>query len=166
MPVSSKNKKPPFTNRHQGRELALQLLYAFEMISGKGPGSISTLKTVIANYKIVEREHEIPLNDFTIDLLQTVINNLGQVDQHLKDVITNWKLDRLSHIDRNLLRLAVAEIYFFGDIPPKVTINEYIDIAKEYSTPQSGQFVNGILDNIHKDLVRDGNMQKTEYKKH
>jgi len=148
MPVSSKNKKPPFTNRHQGRELALQLLYAFEMISGKGPGSISTLKTVIANYKIVEREHEIPLNDFTIDLLQTVINNLGQVDQHLKDVITNWKLDRLSHIDRNLLRLAVAEIYFFGDIPPKVTINEYIEIAKVFGDNDSPSFVNGILDSI------------------
>ena len=148
MPVSSKNKKPPFTNRHQGRELALQLLYAFEMISREDSDFISTLKTVIKNYKIFEREHEIPLNDFTIDLLQTVINNLGQVDQHLKDVITNWKLDRLSHIDRNLLRLAVAEIYFFGDIPPKVTINEYIEIAKVFGDNDSPSFVNGILDSI------------------
>jgi N utilization substance protein B len=64
-----------------------------------------------------------------------------------------------------LMKMGVAEFLYFETIPPKVTINEYIDLAKEYSTPQSGQFVNGILDNIHKELVAEGKMQKVDYKK-
>ncbi len=64
-----------------------------------------------------------------------------------------------------LMKMGLAEFLYFETIPPKVTINEYIDLAKEYSTPQSGQFVNGILDNIHKELVEQGKMQKVDYKK-
>ena len=64
-----------------------------------------------------------------------------------------------------LMQMGVSEFLYFETIPPKVTINEYIDLAKEYSTQQSGQFVNGILDNIHKELVQQGKMQKTDYKK-
>jgi N utilization substance protein B len=64
-----------------------------------------------------------------------------------------------------MMKMGVAEFLFFETIPPKVTINEYIDLAKEYSTSQSGQFVNGILDNIHKELVQQGKMLKVEYKK-
>ena len=63
------------------------------------------------------------------------------------------------------MRLGVCELLFFETIPAKVTINEYIDLAKEYSTTQSGQFVNGILDNIHKDLEREGQLRKVEYRK-
>jgi N utilization substance protein B len=64
-----------------------------------------------------------------------------------------------------LMRMGVAEFLFFDTIPPKVTINEYIELAKEYSTEQSGQFVNGILDGIHKELVQEGKLQKTDFKK-
>jgi N utilization substance protein B len=63
------------------------------------------------------------------------------------------------------MKMGVAEFLYFETIPPKVTINEYIDLAKDYSTQQSGQFVNGILDNIHKELVQLGTMQKVDYKK-
>jgi len=64
-----------------------------------------------------------------------------------------------------MMKMGVAEFLYFETIPPKVTINEYIDLAKDYSTPQSGHFVNGILDNINKELVQQGKMNKTEYKK-
>ena len=64
-----------------------------------------------------------------------------------------------------MMKMGVAEFLYFETIPPKVTINEYIDLAKEYSTAQSGQFVNGILDNIHKELVEQGKLQKRDYKK-
>ena len=63
------------------------------------------------------------------------------------------------------MQMGVCELLYFETIPPKVTINEYIDLAKDYSTQQSGQFVNGILDNIHKELVQTGDMHKTDYKK-
>jgi N utilization substance protein B len=68
-------------------------------------------------------------------------------------------------IDMLLLRMGVCEFLYFSTIPTKVTINEYIDIAKQYSTPQSGQFVNGVLDNILKDLVKDNNINKTDRNK-
>jgi N utilization substance protein B len=64
-----------------------------------------------------------------------------------------------------MMKMGVAEFLYFETIPPKVTINEYIDLAKEYSTPQSGQFINGILDSIHKELAEQGKLQKTVYKK-
>ena len=63
------------------------------------------------------------------------------------------------------MKMGVAEFLYFETIPPKVTINEYIDIAKEYSTQQSGQFINGILDSIHKDLVQQNQLHKTDFRK-
>ena len=63
-----------------------------------------------------------------------------------------------------LMQMGVCELLYFETIPPKVTINEYIDIAKDYSTPQSGQFVNGILDSIHKELLAEGKINKTEFR--
>jgi N utilization substance protein B len=103
--------------------------------------------------------------EFAKGLLQTVIDK----DQYLQDLIVpklkNWDPERIAHLDMILMKMGVAEFLYFETIPPKVTINEYIDLAKDYSTQQSGQFVNGILDNIHKELVQQGKMQKTDYKK-
>jgi N utilization substance protein B len=69
-------------------------------------------------------------------------------------------------LDMILMRMGICELLYFETIPAKVTINEYIDLAKEYSTPQSGQFVNGILDNIHKELEQEGALKKVDFKKH
>ncbi len=89
--------------------------------------------------------------------------------EHLETLIIpklkNWDPERIAHLDMILMKMGVAEFLYFETIPPKVTINEYIDLAKEYSTQQSGQFVNGILDNIHKELVTAGKMHKVDYKK-
>lgn len=102
---------------------------------------------------------------FARDLLQTV----SEKDEHLQSLIIpklkNWDPERIALLDMILMKMGVAEFLYFETIPPKVTINEYIDLAKEYSTQQSGQFVNGILDNIHKELVLQGKMQKVDYKK-
>ena len=81
----------------------------------------------------------------------------------IKPKLNNWDADRIAVLDMILLRLGVCELLYFETIPTKVTINEYIDIAKEYSTEQSGQFVNGILDNIHKELVAAGKIQKSSH---
>ena len=78
--------------------------------------------------------------------------------------LKNWDKDRVALIDLLLLRMGVCELSYFPTIPTKVTINEYIDIAKQYSTPQSGQFVNGVLDNILKDLVKADKINKTDRK--
>ena len=102
--------------------------------------------------------------EFAKGLLQTVQDKREVLMDLIKPKLKNWDPDRIATLDMILMQMGVAEFLYFETIPPKVTINEYIDLAKEYSTPQSGQFVNGILDNIHKDLVRDEKMHKINFK--
>jgi N utilization substance protein B len=101
---------------------------------------------------------------FARNLLDAVLEKreltLGMIRPKLK----NWDADRIATLDMILMQMGVCEFLFFETIPPKVTINEYIDLAKDYSTPQSGQFVNGILDNIHKELVQEDKMHKVNFK--
>jgi len=101
---------------------------------------------------------------FANNLLQTAIEKKAYSEEVIKPKLNNWEMERIAVIDMILLRLGVCELLYFDTIPTKVTINEYIDLAKEYSTEQSGQFVNGILDNIHKELVGSGKIQKISHK--
>src|SRR5439155_14626226 len=102
--------------------------------------------------------------DFAKTLLLTVAEKSEHLESFIIPKLKNWDPERIALLDMILMKMGVAEFVYFETIPPKVTINEYIDLAKEYSTPQSGQFVNGILDNIHKDLVRDEKMHKINFK--
>ncbi len=102
--------------------------------------------------------------DFARNLLQTVIDRKEVTMGLIKPKLKNWDPDRIATLDMILMEMGVCEFLYFETIPPKVTINEYIDLAKDYSTPQSGQFVNGILDNIHKDLLRDDKLHKVNFK--
>jgi N utilization substance protein B len=139
-----------FSNWHDDGEMVVQLLAGYL----HKPGSLN-FKEMLSPDK----------DQFAKSLLQTVLDK----SDHLQGIITpklkNWDPDRIAVLDMILMKMGLAEFLYFETIPPKVTINEYIDLAKEYSTVQSGQFVNGILDNIHKELVQQGKMQKTEYKK-
>jgi N utilization substance protein B len=101
---------------------------------------------------------------FANDLLQTAIDKKTIAEDVIKPKLKNWDPERIAVIDMILLRLGVCELVYFDTIPTKVTINEYIDLAKEYSTEQSGHFVNGILDSIHKELVGNGKIQKVSHK--
>jgi len=101
---------------------------------------------------------------FAFHLLETVIDKKETNLELIRPKLKNWDADRIAVLDMILMQMGVCELLYFETIPPKVTINEYIDLAKEYSTPQSGQFVNGILDSIHKDLVTSGRLQKTNFK--
>lgn len=102
---------------------------------------------------------------FAKDLLNTVLEKKKHLETFIVPRLKNWDAERIASLDMIIMKMGVAELLFFETIPPKVTINEYIDIAKEYSTQQSGQFVNGILDNIHKELVQKGDLHKTDFKK-
>jgi len=139
-----------FTNWDDDGEMVVQLLVAYL----QKPGSYDF------NHMLSEDK-----GLFAKELLRTVLEK----DEHLQTLIIpklkNWDPERIALLDMILMKMGVAEFLYFETIPPKVTINEYIDLAKDYSTPQSGQFVNGILDNIHKDLVTDGTMKKIDYKK-
>jgi N utilization substance protein B len=99
------------------------------------------------------------------NLLLTVLDKKEITLALIKPKLNNWDPDRIATLDMILMQMGVCEFLFFETIPPKVTINEYIDLAKDYSTPQSGQFVNGILDNIHKDFIKENTMNKTDFRK-
>jgi N utilization substance protein B len=103
--------------------------------------------------------------EFATQLLYSTESKRAHLDEIIKPKLRNWDSERLALLDTILLEMGVCEFLYFETIPPKVTINEYIDLAKEYSTSQSGQFVNGILDNVRKDLEAQGRLQKVAYKK-
>ncbi|MBC7889241.1 MAG: transcription antitermination factor NusB [Ferruginibacter sp.] len=102
--------------------------------------------------------------DFAKSLLETTIEKKELSMELLKPKLKNWDAERIAALDLIIIQMGICEFLFFETIPTKVTINEYIDLAKEYSTPQSGQFINGILDNIHKELTAEGKIQKTSFK--
>lgn len=101
---------------------------------------------------------------FAKNLLLTAIDKSDYALELIKPKLKNWDSERIAVLDMILMQLGVCELLYFETIPPKVTINEYIDLAKEYSTPQSGHFVNGILDSIHKELLAENKIHKIDFK--
>ena len=138
-----------FTNWDDDGEMICQILMSYLA----KPGSVNF-------QEIISKEKW----EFAKGLLETVRDKKEVVQDLIKPKLKNWDPERIATLDMILMEMGVVEFLYFETIPPKVTINEYIDLAKEYSTPQSGQFVNGILDNIHKDLVRDEKMHKINFK--
>ena len=102
--------------------------------------------------------------DFGFNLLQTVLDKQEFVLELIKPKLKNWDADRIASLDMILLQMGICEFLYFETIPTKVTINEFIDLARSYSTPQSGQFVNGLLDNIQKELLSQNKIHKVVYK--
>ena len=139
-----------FSNWDDDGEMVIQLLVNLL----QKPGS-ADFKEMISGEK----------KDFAINLLKTVHEKSEHLQTLIIPKLKNWDPERIALLDMILMKMGVAEFLYFETIPPKVTINEYIDLAKEYSTPQSGQFVNGILDNIHKELVAEGKDAKSRLQK-
>ena len=102
--------------------------------------------------------------DFAKNLLRTVNDKESHTLELIKPKLKNWDADRIAALDLIILQMGVCELLYFETIPTKVTINEYIDIAKAYSTTQSGQFINGLLDNIHKELSAENKIIKKTFK--
>lgn len=139
-----------FTNWEDDGEMILQLLAGYL----QKPGSVDFNEILSAEKW-----------EFGKTLLLTVQEKSDHLLSFITPKLKNWDAERIAHLDMILMKMGVCEFLYFETIPPKVTINEYIDLAKEYSTAQSGHFVNGILDNIHKELTDQGNMHKIDFKK-
>lgn len=139
------------TNRRIIREKVLQILYAFE-INGEGLTNLTEgILTDVQNNSDIE---------FAKELVNKVVANKKLFDTEIKNRVSNWEIDRIALIDKILIMMGMAEISYFPDIPPKVSINEVIEIAKEYSTSNSGKFINGILDAYLSDLKKEGKLKK------
>ena len=128
------------TNRRKAREIVLNALYYYEIT---GNDTVTIIQK-ITNKKSVNKA----IKDYAKRLLEETMKNLDTIDKKLKKIIKNWDLNRVAIIDKSILRFATAEILFSPDIPVKVSIDEAVEIAKTYSTENSGRFVNGILDEI------------------
>ena len=97
---------------------------------------------------------------FGEELINFTVANQGELSDIIKEKVANWELDRIAVLDKILIKMGMVEILYFPDIPPKVSINEVIDMAKEYSTANSGKFINGILDSFLSDLKKEGKLKK------
>ena len=116
------------------------------------------------NYHFLELVSKEKL-EFARHLVTTVIEKKEYCMELIVPKLKNWDAERIAMLDMILMRMGACEFLYFETIPAKVTLNEYIDLAKDYSTPQSGHFVNGILDNIHKELSGADKLKKVDYKK-
>ena len=99
--------------------------------------------------------------EFARELIRKVRSNSDELDKRIIGRVTNWEMSRIALIDKILLRIGICEILYFPDIPPKVSINESIEIAKDFSTAGSGKFINGILDAILAEEKKEGKLNKT-----
>jgi transcription antitermination factor NusB len=142
----------PLRRRTRAREIALQLLFQFDV---RGEGYQGELGRDLGALVRDESAGDEEVHGFALRLLQGTLERRDEFDRRLRAVTRNWDLKRMAIVDRNVLRMAIYELTSCPDIPPKVAINEAIELAKKFSTANSGGFVNGILDRIRLDLEQE-----------
>lgn len=131
-------------DRSRSRAWALQVLYRWES-AGAGETILQALSRVLQSRTVAPRR--VPYLEILLEALQ---DNLPEVDRALQSSLENWRLERLSVMDRSILRLSAAEILYLEEIPPKVSIQEAIHLAEAYGGKDSPRFVNGVLDALYK----------------
>lgn len=141
------------STRREAREVAMQALYAFEL----GGGEAAFILEHIVKERLGDDLEGI---EFATRLFLRTLDRTEEADGLITRHTENWDLSRIALIDRIVLRMAICEFSAFEDIPPKVTINEAIEVVKKYSTERSGQFVNGILDAVLAEMRAAGSVRK------
>lgn len=148
----------PIRRRTRAREIAMQILFQLDLRGDAYPAELGlTLAQVCADAS--EDDEEVA--GYAVRLVEGAWQNRDAIDARLKAVARNWDLRRMANVDRNVLRLAVYELTWCADVPPKVAINEAIEIGKKFSTANTGGFVNGILDRVRIDLEKERAALKT-----
>jgi N utilization substance protein B len=133
--------------RRQAREIAVQCLYQMEMNRVSGRAAVDAI------LEEARQDNELNLDvsalgeieGFVLELVEGVASRREEIDRLLQSYLTGWQLERLSRVDRQILRLAAYELLYRDDVPPKAAINEAIELAKHFGTEESGRFVNGVL---------------------
>ena len=128
--------------RSLAREYALQILYEIDITHDNHASIMATF------WHLIEEDVTDEVKKFAAELVEVVASHRDDIDKKISEYATNWELDRMAVVDRNVLRLAGCELLYRSDIPPKVSINEAVELAKKFSGVQAGKFVNGILDKI------------------
>jgi len=142
-PTKSVSAEASIRKRTKAREYALQFLYMLDIRGDEIQGEEKAF--------FAEQTDDQDVISFASDLVQGVILRSETIDKTIEKSTQNWELGRIATVDRNILREAIYELLYRPDIPPKVSINEAIELGKKYSTSNSGGFINGILDRIKRD---------------
>jgi N utilization substance protein B len=142
------------STRREARRRVMQALYAHEQGSGSADHVVRTLV-------VPEFEDDPQTREFAEQLFRATVDVMDEADEVIRAHATNWDLSRITAVDRALLRMATAEFLAFEEIPPKVSIDEAIEVAKTYSTDDSGPFINGVLDAVLMDLHRQDRLDKS-----
>jgi N utilization substance protein B len=140
--------------RRQARELAMQALFYMDI---RKDASEETLENFYGCFCSSKKS-----KPFFRKLVNGVLETKHQIDALVERFSQNWNISRMSCVDRNVMRIAVYEMLYCDDIPPKVSINEAVDIGKKFGTQESGAFINGIMDSIREALLEEGTLQKTD----
>lgn len=147
------------SNRHLARTIAMQTLFLWDF-----NGCPETDLSVLVNQNYNSFAPELTDREFTIDLSVGVQKNIQSINEYIIRFATEWPLEQITLVDRNILRVGVYELIYNADIPAKVAINEAIEIAKKFGGESSGKFVNGVLGAIYKDLDANGIIKKNPVK--
>lgn len=152
-------------NRHLARTIALQTLYQWDFMHQNNMEIFD-----IAKRNIQEFAPQFDESEFVLDLVRGVVQNIKKIDELIKKYAPEWPIEKITLIDRNVLRLGIYELKFSSKngkklVPPKVVINEAIELAKSFGSGSSGKFVNGVLGAIYKDMVASGEVQEEVNKK-
>ncbi len=131
--------------RRRSRESALQVLYQWDLTGQDSPKALAHFKE-----NFLSKEESDPYCD---QIVQGVLAHRKEIDQFIEQYSKNWRLDRITPIDHTILRIAIFELLYCKEIPPKVALNEAVDLGKEYGSEDSGRFINGILDRILNEVV-------------
>lgn len=138
-------------NRTRAREYALQMLYQVDVSHGQWQ---EMMEQFLAQSSVPE-----DVKAFSKQLVEGTLTRLEEIDRLITSHADNWQLNRMAVVDRNILRMGTYELLYVEDVPPKVSLNESVELAKRFGDEESGKFVNGILDTIHK--TRGRNLSST-----
>ncbi len=142
--------------RRRSREIALQFLYSCECNKSFDKAELADFMAYIPAIHRLQADGTTnrPFIKFTRTLIEGILDTMPKIDEIIQRHTANWDFSRITLIDKNILRIATFEIMYMDDIPPVVSIDEAVDIAKKYSTPDSGKFVNGILDKVKEEFEK------------
>ena len=140
--------KALFAQRRDGRRAAMQYLFSW---------SLNKPENLVADLELFFSEQEQPRDHYAFgeELIHGTLEHVDEIDGHIRSLAHNWEFERIARIDLAILRMAIFEMLFRKDIPPVVSINEAIDLSKEFSNQDAKRFINGILDRLKDQLGRD-----------
>jgi len=140
------------SNRHLARSIAMQTIFEWDFRGQPSAGLPAILDQNIKEFGVGLGEEK----QFSSDIVNGIIDNLKEIDEIIVKYAPNWPLEKITVMDRNILRIGIWEMKFNPNVPPKVAINEAIELAKSYGGPASGKFVNGVLGSLYKDMYPNG----------